>query len=262
MPLSAQPSARLDITPGFGYLWHGLTRATGAVVQPAAGAGYSHKKLTVDGGVVGHFELSHGLQSQAGKGSHLGEADIWVRGGWNSGALRVQGGAVRYFFRGDSTRGGMGPANNTTELFLSGSLPQASLHPSVELWVDIDRVQGAYLRVSNRVPALAWPLTPFKFLYVETEAGFNLGQGPDVRPGALANFDSRGFTHAALGVTYSQTQDRKSSTALGIFSAGFRVQVNFDDATRRSGSDRMRDLSPSIWVGWTALLGGPTRSTR
>src|SRR2546425_4166068 len=103
------------------------------------------------------------------------------------GAARVHAGVVRYLFHGDSARGGLGPGRNTTEWYGAVSTTGTYLNSSLEVWSDVDRVRGTFLRYSVSAPALAWPFPPFVFAFVDGDIGLNLGQGPDPRqPGRVA----------------------------------------------------------------------------
>jgi hypothetical protein len=169
---------------------------------------------------------------------------------------------VRYVFRGDATRGGLGPARNTTEVYvaLSGT---SAVKPSLETWIDVERVRGAFLRASLDLPVLGWPFPPYAFGFVEGDIGLNVGQGPNpARPGELANFAGRGITHVGLGLGAEVRAWRLSGIGWTTLAVGVRSQLNFDDATRVNGTGRNRDFSAWLWTGFTIVLGGDAKSRR
>ena len=266
-PAAAQLSARFDVSFSNRYVWHGISRAAGALLQPSFASGFRLGRLSLEGGAVRHYELDRvasGELSEAGAGDgHLGEDDVWGRAVWGMGAARVHAGVVRYLFHGDSARGGLGPGRNTTEWYGAVSTTGTYLNSSLEVWSDVDRVRGTFLRYSVSAPALAWPFPPFVFAFVDGDIGLNLGQGPDPsQPGRVANFAGRGVTHAGVGAALELRARRTPGVGWTTVAAGFRVQLNLDDATRANGVGRTRDLGGWLWMSATVLLGGEARGLR
>ena len=125
------------------------------------------------------------------------------------------------------------------------------LNPTLEAWWDVERVRGAILRASLDLPVLGWPFPPYAFVFVQTEMGLNLGQGPNpARPGELANFAKRGITHVGLGFGTEVRAGRSATLAFGA-----RSQLNVDDATQVDGPGRTRDFVVWLWTGMTIVLG-------
>ena len=266
-PAAAQLSARLDVSVASRYVWHGISRAAGTILQPSLGAGLRLGRLALEGGAVRHYELdavASGELSEAGaRIGHLGEDDVWGRAALDLGSARLHAGVVRYLFNGDSTRGGLGPGWNTTELYGAMSTTGSYLNSSLEIWSDVDRVRGTFLRYSASAPILPWPFPPFVFTFVDGDLGLNLGQGPDPsQPGRVANFAGRGVTHAGVGAGLELRSGRTPGVERTTIAVGFRAQANFDEATRANGVGRSKDLISWVWMGVTVLLGGEARGLR
>ena len=264
-PVTAQLSARADVSAGGRYVWHGISRATGLVAQPSLAMGFRLPRLSLEGGAVLHYELdrvSAGELSETGAGDrHLGEEDFWGRAALVIGPTRLNAGVVRYVFRGAPAQGGVGSARNTTEIYAALSTTSRYVNPTLEAWWDVERVRGAFLRASVDLPVLGWPFPPYAFVFVQGEMGLNVGQGPNAaRPAELSNFDARGPTHVGLGMGTELRACRLSGIGWTTFALGLRSQLNLDDATRIAGTGRKRDVNVWLWTGITVVLGGDARS--
>jgi len=259
-PLAAQPTARIDLELSNRYVWHGLSRAAGLVLQPAVAAGYRLHGLALGGGLVRHYELdrvSPGELSELAAGTHhVGEDDAWAQVELALGALRVRSGVTRYVFRA-------GPPRNTTELFAAAAVTTRYLNPTFEAWWDVGRVRGGFVRASASSPVFGWPSVPFFFVALEGAVGFNLGQSPDpARPGDPANFASRGPTHAELGLNVVNRLHHWSGVGSASLSVGLNSQLNFDAATRFGGAGGQRHVLVWLTTGVTLLFGGEARILR
>ncbi len=266
-PLAAQLTARLDLAPSTRYVWHGLSRAAGGVIQSSAAAGLRLQRFTIAGGVVRHFEWDRpapGGLSQLGDGDgHTGEDDIWAQGAFDLGRLRFRSGVVRYVFRGKTPVGGAGPLDNTTEVYVAVDATSRYVNPTLEAWWDVGRVRGGFLRATATSPVLGWPFEPFFVVALTGEVGVNLGQEPDpARPADLANFAGRGVTHTALGLKIARRLHYWSGVGSASLDLGVNTQLNFDNATRYDGVGRSRNVIVWLSVGITALLGGEARVRR
>ena len=260
-PGHAQISARLDVTTTSRYVWHGLERVSCClVVEPAFATGFQAGSFILDAGIVRYYEPFRAptwAASEVGAQSRgLGEENLWMRTGVALGPLQLSGGVIRYLFYGQTINGGLSSARNTSEIYTGVRLQGAYVRPTVESWWDVDRVKGGFLRVSASLPALAWPFPPYAFTYIDGELGINLGQGPDA--GQLANFASRGVTHAGLGAT-ADVRTGAVPGGQGVLSLGFRTQLNFDDATRATGANHQSDVVAWFWAGLTVLIGGDAK---
>ena len=262
---AAQLSARADFSLSTRYVWHGIPRAAGLVGQPSLATGLRLGGLSVEGGVVTHYEIDRvaaGELTEAGVGAgwRRGEDDLWARAKLQAGPARLQLGVVHYWFQGDSARAGLGPEHNTTELYFSVSALTTYLNPTVETWWDVDRVRGAFVHASAAFPLMAWPYAPYIFAQIDGDIGLNLGQGVDpAQPGQLANFAGRGVTHAGIGAAVDLRPGHPLGVGKSTITLGFRSQLNFDEATRVNGAGRFSDNSFWVWTSVTLLLGGAAR---
>lgn len=266
-PLAAQLTARLDVSSSNRYVWHGLSRAAGIVVQSSLAAGFRADRLTISTGFVRHHELDRvgpGELSELGNAKgRTGEDDFWAQGVFDFGRLRLRSGVVRYVFRGETPEGGGGPLANTTEIYAAAGVTSTYLDPTLEAWWDVGRVRGGFLRASASSPVIGWPLEPFFFISLAGDVGVNLGQAPDpTRPGDLANFAGRGVTHTGLGVNVVSRLQHWGGVGTASLDLGFNSQLNFDEATRYNGVGRRSKLMLWFSAGVTLLLGGEATTSR
>jgi hypothetical protein len=266
-PLPAQFSTRIDLSSSNRYVWHGLSRAAGIVLQPSLAVGYQARGLALSTGLARHYELdrvSPGELTELGNGKgHLGEDALWVQADLAVRFLRLRSGLVRYLFRGAAPQGGGGPLSNTTEAYLAVGTSGPYFNPLLEAWWDVDRVRGGFLRASASSPVMGWPLEPFFFAALDGEVGLNLGQAPDpARPADLANFSERGLTHAALGLNFLFRAGQWPGLGSASINLALRGQLNLDDATRYNGIDRTKNFIMWLSAGVTLLFGGEARVLR
>ena len=266
-PLPAQFSTRLDLSSSNRYVWHGLSRAAGIVLQPSLAVGYQFHGLTLASGLARHYELDRvspdELSELGNSNGYLGEDDLWVQADLAVGKVRLRSGLVRYLFRGAVPQGGGGPLGNTTETYLALGATTAYLNPLLEAWWDVDRVRGGFLRASASSPVMGWPIEPFFFVALDGEVGVNLGQAPDPsQPGDLANFSDRGLTHAALGLNFFFRASQWPGLGSANINLALNSQLNLDDATRYNGIGRTKHLIVWLSAGVTLLFGGEARTLR
>jgi len=266
-PLHAQASARFDVTTSNRYVWHGLSRAAGVLLQPSLAVGYQFHGLTLASGLVRHYELDRASPdelSELGSGTgHLGEDNLWGQVDFALGTVWLRSGFARYLFHGVVPQGGSGPLRNTAETYLAVGVAIAYLNPQLEAWWDVDRVKGGFLRASVSSPVMGWPFAPFFFVALDGEVGLNLGQAPDpAQPDNLANFSDRGLTHTALGLNSSFRVRHWPGLGSASINLGLRGQLNLDDATRYDGIGRTRHVIAWLSAGVTLLLGGEARTVR
>ena len=225
---SAQVYLGLDATLSSPYVWRGVTRANGWVVQPEgfvslrAGGGF------LSGGAWASYELGsagpNDLSDLGTGGAGLAELNYWGQATWSLGLVQAALGGIRYTFRGTAPSAGRTRADNTTELYVELRGTSKYVVPGVALWLDVDRVRGAYVEGSVTVPVLANPLAkPFVALITRATVGYTVGQEG-------AYFARAGVTHVDFAASSDLTlRPLRVPTVLRLEG---HVQFSTDDATR------------------------------
>jgi hypothetical protein len=231
------------------YAWRGKTRSGRWVIQPDVYLAAAGPSLIVTAGWWGNIEMADDATA-GGTGlgrAFLGQNDVWLEGGLDLRPAFVRGGFVRYFFV-DGAVGQTADAVTTTELYFDAWTNLGALVPRASLWLDVDRVRGAYLETALdlRVPVLPSRL-PTVSLYLTGLAGWSLGQeldsGDPTRP---AYFSDGGLTHVDLGLELRWGElDRYASLEIHFLLAR-------DEGARPDNGGSGRS---SMWVG----LGGSDR---
>ena len=218
----------LDATLSSPYVWRGVTRANGWVAQPEgfvsvkAGGGF------LAAGAWASYELGHAGPddlSDLGLGhAGLAELNYWGQATWSLGLVQAALGGIRYTFRGTAPTAGRTRADNTTELYMELRGTSKYVVPGVTVWLDVDRVRGAYVEGSFTVPVLANPLAkPFVALITRATVGYTVGQED-------AYFARAGVTHLDLAVSTDVTvRPLRMPTVLRLEG---HVQFSTDNATR------------------------------
>src|SRR5439155_562988 len=228
----AQVYLGLDAALSSPYVWRGITRANGWSAQPEgflsvrAGGGF------LSAGAWASYELGDaGLAdlSDLGPGhAGLAELNYWGQANWSLGLLQASLGGIRYTFRGTASTAGRTRADNTTELYVDLRGTSKYVVPGLALWLDVDRVQGAYVEGSVTVPVLANPLAaPFIVLITRAAVGYAVGQEG-------AYFARAGVTHMDLAVSTDLTLRPLRVPTVLRFEG--HVQFSTDDATRPSSA--------------------------
>jgi hypothetical protein len=243
----AQVYVGLDATLTSPYVWRGITRANGWIAQPEgflsvkAGGGF------LSAGAWASYELGHAGPndlSDLGPGhAGLAELDFWGQADWSLGLFQASLGGIRYTFRGTAPLAGRTRADNTTEMYVDVRATSKYIVPAVALWLDVDRVRGAYIEGSATVPLLANPLgEPFIGLITRATVGYQLGQEG-------AYFTRAGITHVDLAVSSDVTlHPVHVPTVLRVEG---HVQFSTDDSTRPSSANPS-DVRRSAKL-WAAL---------
>jgi hypothetical protein len=252
--LRGQVGVRFDLAASNRYVWRGIPRASGLILQPQLGVRARVGSAGIAAGAFESWELAKpgaDAFTERGDGSRgLGELDLWAEYRLPLGNLQLAAGAVRYTFHGSRARGGRGSEHNTTELYAVAEAKRTYLSPAVSVWLDVGRVRGVYLLATAALPVLGWPFPPQRALYLDGAIGFNLGQGENAeRPTQLSNYQSNGFTHARVGLTGDLVHFGGITTSLGA-----DLQLNFDEAVRRGRNGRGRDAYAWVWVGATLAV--------
>jgi len=247
----AQVYAGLDATLTSPYVWRGITRANGWVAQPEgflsakAGGGFlsAGAWASYELGAAGPNDMSDLGAGRAG----LAELDYWGQANWSLGLFQASLGGIRYTFRGTAPTAGRTRADNTTELYVDVRATSKYIVPAVALWLDVDRVRGAYLEASATVPLLANPLAPpFIALITRVAVGYTLGQED-------AYFTRAGVTHVDLSASGDVTlRPLHVPTVLRLEG---HVQFSTDDATRPSSADPSAGRrSAKLWAALALSL--------
>ena len=261
----AQAYLGLDATLSSPYVWRGVTRANGWVVQPEAFVSLKAGGGFLSGGAWASYELGNAGPndlSDLGTGNAgLAELNYWGQANWSLGLIQASLGGIRYTFRGTAPTAGRTRADNTTELYVDLRGTSKYVVPGLALWLDVDRVQGAYLEGSVTVPVLANPLAaPFIVLITRAAVGYTLGQDVNSEDSSQGAYFARaGVTHMDLAVSTDVTLRPLRVPTVLRFEG--HVQFSTDDATRPSSarpSDARR--SGKLWAALALRLSPPVMS--
>jgi len=258
----AQVGLNLDAVVSSAYVWRGVTRVSGWVAQPEGFLSVKLGGAFLAGGAWASYELKRagpGDLSDLGTGqSGLAEVNYWGQATWSLGLVQAALGGIRYTFRGTAPGARRTRADNTTELYADLRATSKYIVPGVAVWLDVDRVRGAYIEGSAAVPLLANPLAkPFIALITRAAVGYSLGQEVNTGdPTQLAYFARAGVTHLDLALSGDVTlHPLRVPTVLRLEG---HVQFSTDDATRPTSarpSDARR--SGKLWAGLALRLSPP-----
>jgi len=251
----AQVYLGLDAALSSPYVWRGITRANGWSAQPEgflsvkAGGGFlsAGAWASYELGDAGPNDLSDLGPGHAG----LAELDYWGQANWSLGLIQASLGGIRYTFRGTGPTAGRTRADNTTELYVDLRGTSKYIVAGVALWLDVDRVRGAYIEGSATVPLLANPrAAPFIALITRAALGYTLGQEVNTQDPAQGGYFARaGVTHLDFAVSTDVTlRPLRVPTVLRLEG---HVQFSTDNATRPM-SARPSDAGRSGKL-WSAL---------
>lgn len=261
-PARGQVYLGLDATVSSPYVWRGVTRANGWVVQPEGFVSLKTGGVFLSGGAWANYQLGHAgpndLSDLGTDGSGLAELNYWGQATWSLGVMQAALGGIRYTFRGTAPAAGRTRADNTTELYVDVRATSKYFVPGVALWLDVDRVRGAYIEGSATVPLLANPLAqPFVGLITRAAVGYTLGQEVNTRdPAQGAHFARAGVTHVDLALSGDVTlRPLRVPTVLRLEG---HVQFNTDDATRPTSADPSNARrSVKLWAALALRLSPP-----
>lgn len=257
----AQAYLGVDATLASPYVWRGLTRANGWVVQPEGFAAVKAGGTFFSAGTWASYELGAAGPSaltDLGTGqSGLAEVDYWAQAARAIGFIQAGVGGIRYTFRGTATGAGRTRADNTTELYATLRATSKYIVPGLAAWVDVDHVRGTYLEGSAEVPVLANPLAqPFIALITRATLGYTLGQEVNsINPTEGAYFARAGVTHLDLAASGDLTV--RALGAPAVVRVEGHVQFNVDDATRRASADPSgAHRSAKLWAALALRFSG------
>ena len=261
-PAGAQVYVGVDAVAGSPYVWRGVTRANGWVAQPEGFVSVKVGGGFLSGGAWASYELGPagpGDLSDLGTGqAGLAEVNYWGQATRSLGLMQAALGGIRYAFRGAAPGAGRTRADNTTELYVDLRATSKYIVPAVAMWLDVDRVRGAYLEASATVPVLANPLAqPFIGVITRAAVGYSLGQEVNNRdPTQRGYFARAGVTHVDLAVSGDVTFHPLGVAT--VFRLEGHTQFSADDATRPTSASR-DDARRSIklWAALALRMSGP-----
>jgi hypothetical protein len=244
----SQVDVGADLTLTSPFVWRGLTRANGWVLQPEAYVAVGAVGGFVAAGQWWNYNLTAGgggrLSDLGPGGSGLAEINRWVQYSRRSGPWDFTLGVVRYAYRGTNPAFGRTPQANTSEAYASVRASSKYLAPALAAYYDFDRLHGTYVELSGAVPIFGSPVrVPSFWIILGGLAGYSVGQEVSVAsPTRVGNFARSGFTHVDLSAA--------AGGPLSLFT-GTEWQVeghllfNQDPFTRRTSADP-RDADRSL----------------
>lgn len=256
----AQFAAGASATLANRYLWRGVTRVAGPVLQPSAWLGARAQATELSASLWGDLELrGAGATELTDRGtgrSGLGELDLELALARELGWLALSGGWIRYTFHGDTTAGGRGTGRNTSELYLRAQWRHPAVTPGLATFCDLERVRGCYLEAELALPVVVTPESrPALVIALYPSAGWSLGQGVNADASEqAANFAGSGLTHVDLPLgVHLQFSGPVLEPAIALQA---HAQWNRDGATRTTdaagGSTRIKlwlEASVSVAAG-------------
>jgi hypothetical protein len=252
-PAAAQLRPGADALLASSYVFRGVTRTNGYVLQPDAYVGYWLKKVGwLTAGVWGNLELErsgrHDISDRPDGTRGLGEWDAWAQVTHPWGPVDLTAGWTGYFRRA-SLVAGPGERYHTHELYAAVQARETYLSPRLSAWWDVDRIGGVYLEGSVSLPIMGAFRGPFWAFHLTATAGLGLGQ--DVDPDHLlepANFAEDGFTHLDLGADVHLPQLSRHGVSTQIEG---HFQINRDPLTKRHSRAAGDDDNFATW--WFGL---------
>src|SRR6266542_3455645 len=181
---SAQIAAGASATVATRYVWRGITRVNGWVLQPSAWLGVRAASLELSFSSWADVELRRAGAADLGQRGvgrwGLGELDVDLAVGRSVGRAQLTAGWTRYTFHGDAARAGASSGSNSSEVFLRTEWRGSAVAPSIVVACDVDRVHGCYLEGGLGLPLIATPeARPAVVLWLQPTAGWSAGQGPN-----------------------------------------------------------------------------------
>jgi hypothetical protein len=235
------------------YVWRGVERTNGLVLQPDAYVAVDLRgKGWVTGGAWANLELERSgradFSDRADGKRGLGERDAWLQLTRDLGGVDCTAGWAGYFRRVSLTAG-RAVRYDTHEIYATVQARSAYLSPRLSAWYDVSRIRGLYVESSIDVPVMgAFRGQQFWGIYLTAAAGLNVGQGPDTRrPLDPVNFAEKGVTHLDLGAAVN-IRGLWTEQRAALLEA--HLQFNRDPYTKRhsrtAGDD---DHLVTAWAG-------------
>ncbi|MGE0353144.1 MAG: hypothetical protein AB7I33_12180 [Gemmatimonadales bacterium] len=238
-PAAAQLTLGLRAGTATPYVWRGITRANGLILQPEGYLAVRYHQTVLSAGVWGAYETgsrSPGNLSDLGSDRPgFSELNYWTQATHRFRGLDVFAGVIRYDYRGRGPLAVKPSGASTTEVY--GGLQKLTPYivPKLTVYGDIDAVKGTYLEGSVTLPLLAVPVGNPIVFYFTALMGYNLGQERNAGdPSQRATFASEGFTHSDLSLSGSFVLSRRLGATLTLTP---HLQFKIDDATRRTSPE-------------------------
>jgi hypothetical protein len=253
-PGAAQVSATAALSVADRYVWRGVTRVNGWVLQPLGAVEVGLGPGVLAATIWGNYEVTRagaGDLSDVGRDRRgFGEANLELSAGTDAGPLALTAGWIRYTYHGDSVLGGRSAGTNTSELFAAVAWRASRVAPELILFRDIGTTRAYYAELAATLPVFASPEPrPAAVISLRPLAGWSVGPGPD-----------RGLTH--LDVPLALDLEFAGAHLESALSVRLHAQWNRDAATRvtdaAGGSARVKLWTELVVSG----VVGPDRRRR
>jgi hypothetical protein len=251
---SAQLSLGADLMYRSEYVWRGLTRSSGPVLQPSVFGSFQPRGWTFTVGAWANFELWNADLndlSDADPDQRFTELDYWTEAHTRVHAFDLRAGVTHYDYQGDASQG-IHRRLDTTELYggVSYQLTDRFQLGTFAAY-DLGDIEGAYVELQ----ALRnFPVVQFHgwlaSLYLDAAAGLSFGQEGDIEaPLEPAYFADGGVTHLRGGVTMRVHNER--------FAPFFALQMQSNGDARTRLASAISSGSHKIWFesGLSLLVG-------
>jgi len=248
-PAAAQLRPGADALLASSYVFRGVTRTNGYVLQPDTYVAYWQKDVGwLTAGVWGNLELERSgardITDRPDGTRGLGEWDAWAQLTHALGPLDLTAGWAGYFRRA-SLVAGPSDRYDTHEVYAAIQARETYLSPRFSAWWDLSRIGGVYLESSVSVPLMGSFRGPFWAFYFTATAGLDLGQSVERRhPLRPANFAEDGFTHLDLGADVRLPQLSRGWVSTQIEG---HLQLNRDPYTKRHSRAAGDDDNFATW---------------
>ena len=178
LPLFAQTglTGGADVAFNTRYVWRGITRSSGWVLQGDAVVGARWPNASAVVGGWANLELySADPTRDLTLGRKLGEWNAWAEFSWWDEPFELDLGYIRYWFDEESAAAAGANAFDTGEVYADFGLRLGSFVPRARVWVDFEEVKGAYFELDAAYRLPVFPLA-VPSLYVGITGGFSAGQ--------------------------------------------------------------------------------------
>lgn len=252
-PARAQTSLSADLGLFSSYVWRGVSLTNKPVAQPDVYLSIPAGNASVTFGGWGNVELGRyddvndDISESGGlSGLDLSEFNPYAEVSFPAGKAALTAGVIGYVYPNDLTdeaNAGLDSDYNTVELYGTVGF-DVPLSPSLSVYYDLDKIDGAYIEgsVSHSLAASENVLIDLGAL-----AGFSAGQDCDGNILAETctnryNFEDNGLTHLDLSAAVSFAAGALS------FTPQLHLMLNADDATKFTSPSEL-DSDAKLWGG-------------